>query len=106
MTTHYISEPEVKEKLSQMRKKPYWQEAPEGAFKEMEEVVGPRWITKEKVARQAYMGEDMDLNSIPHGLILPSCIVVLPASTQQVADIVKICINTICLISQRVRGGW
>lgn len=92
MTTHYISEPEVKEKLSQMRRKPYWQEAPDGAFKEMEEVVGPRWITKEKVARQAYCGRGYGFEQYTYlGLSYPPCIVVLPASTGEVAGIVKIC---------------
>ena len=106
MTTHYISETEVREKLNQMRRKPYWQEAPEGAFKEMEEVVGSRWITRDKVARQGYCGRGYGSEQYSYlGLSYPPCIVVLPASTEEVGEIVKVC-NKYNLPYLPMSSGW
>ncbi len=106
MTTHYISETEVREKLNQMRRKPYWSEAPDEAFKEMEQVVGSRWITKEKVARQAYYSRGYGNEQYSYlGLAYPPCVVVLPASTEEVAEIVKIC-NKYNLPYLPMSSGW
>lgn len=106
MTTHYISETEVREKLNQMRRKPYWQEAPDEAFKEMEEVVGSRWITKDTVARQAYYGRGYGSEQYSYlGLSYPPCIVVLPASTEEVSEIVKVC-NKYNLPYLPMSSGW
>lgn len=106
MTTHYISEVEVKEKLNQMRTEPYWWEAPDKAYQEMEQVVGNRWISKDKVARQAYYSRGYGFELVTYlGVCYPPCIVVLPKTTEEVADIVKLC-NKHNLPFVPMSSGW
>lgn len=106
MTTHYITELEAREKQSQMRTEPYWSEGPDEAFKEMEEVVGSRWITRDKVARQAYCGRGSGHEIYWYlNVSYPPCIIVLPASTGEVADIVRIC-NKYNLPFVPTSSGW
>ncbi|MDY7034701.1 MAG: FAD-binding protein [Thermodesulfobacteriota bacterium] len=106
MTTHYFSETDAKEKLSLMRTEPYWWEAPDDAYDEIERIVGSRWISRDKVARQSYYSRGYGFEMFTYlGLSYPPCIVVLPATTQEVADVVKAC-NKYNLPYLPMSSGW
>ena len=106
MTTHYISELAVREKLGQLRNEQYWREAPDEAFEEMKEALGSRWVSRDKVARQSYYargyGFELWTNA---GVCYPPCIVTLPSSTEEVAALVKIC-NKHNLSYVPMSSGW
>jgi len=87
-----LSTEEMKEKLRQLRTQPYWWDMPEEAYKELEEVVGPDKISREKVVRQAYVGRGYARELIWFsGQAYPPCCVIQPETTEEVAAVVRIC---------------
>ncbi len=87
-----LSTEEMKEKLRQLRAQPYWWDMPEEAYRELEAVVGPDKISREKVVRQAYVGRGYARELIWFsGQAYPPCCVIQPETTEEVAEIVRIC---------------
>ena len=87
-----ISARDMKEKIKRLRKRPYWWDMPDEAYKELETVVGPNKISREKVVRQAYVGRGYARELFWFsGQAYPPCCVLQPETTEEVAAIVKIC---------------
>ncbi len=106
MTTQYISDLDIRGKISQLRQEPYWTEAPDEAFEEMKAALGSRWVNRDKVVRQAYYARGYGFELWPAmGISYPPCIVTLPSSTEEVAAIVKIC-NKYNLPYVPMSSGW
>ena len=94
MTSHYISSEEAQEKLGDLREREYWWEMPEEVHKELADVVGPEWALRDKVARLAYVCRGYNREMVQFaGQAYPPCCVILPATTEEVAEIVKICVR-------------
>jgi len=106
MTSHYISVEEVQEKAKRLRGREYWWEMSEEAHKEIEEVVGSRWVSRDKVARLAYVCRGYNREFVWFaGQAFPPCCVVLPATIEEVAELVKIC-NRYNLAYCPASSGW
>jgi len=87
-----LSVVEAQAKLKELRQNPYWWEMPDEAYKEIEAVVGPDKVSREKAVRQAYVGRGYARELIWFsGQAYPPCCVVQPETTEEVAAIVKIC---------------
>ncbi len=83
---------QMQEKMKELRSQPYWWEMPDEAYKEMEAVVGPDKITRERAVRQAYVGRGYARELIWFsGQAYPPCCVIQPETTEEVAALVKIC---------------